>query len=135
MSTSSGALQFLPPPSFNLFELTASFAANGLDVNDLVVLFGTHTAGCSHCSPFVSDGHVDHVPASSHPSRCCSGSGPLQMRRRTVAVVDVLVVAADNIFLFFFQKCLPSANVAHGKGFAVCPRTNTRQIAALPADV
>ena len=106
-----------PPLSFNLSEL----AAKGLDTDDLVVLSGAHTAGCSHCSPFVSDGRADHVPASSHPSRCCSGSGPLQMRRRTVAVVDVLVVAADNIFFIFFPKM-----------FAECQRGTRQRICRVP---
>ncbi|XP_039815046.1 peroxidase 2-like [Panicum virgatum] len=94
--TSSGALQFLPSPSFNLFKLTASFAANGLDVNVLVVLFGTHTAGCSHCSPFVSDGRADLVPASSPPSRCCGRSGPSppDAAADTVAAVDDVIWAS-----------------------------------------
>jgi len=137
LSTSSGALQFLPLPSFNLFELAARFAAKGLDINDLVVLSGAHTAVRSHCSPFVSDGRADPVPASSPPSRCCGGSGPSppDAAADTVAAVDVLVVAADHFFFIFFRKCLPSANVTHGKSFAVCPRTDTRQIVALPAVV
>ncbi|TVU37648.1 hypothetical protein EJB05_10974, partial [Eragrostis curvula] len=52
VSLSSAALQFLPPPSFNLSELTASFAAKGLDVDYLVVLSGAHSVGRAHCSAF-----------------------------------------------------------------------------------
>jgi peroxidase len=103
LSTSNGALQFLPLPSFNLFELAARFATKGLDVDDLIVLSSAHTAVRSHCSPFVSDGRADLVPASSPPSRCCGGSGPSppDAAADTVATVDMLVVAADH---FFFEN-------------------------------
>jgi peroxidase len=67
VSNSSDALQFLPPPSFNLSELTASFAAKGLDVDDLVVLSGAHTVGRSHCSPFVSDGRLNASMSDMNP--------------------------------------------------------------------
>ncbi|RLM85800.1 peroxidase 2-like [Panicum miliaceum] len=67
VSNSSDALQFLPPPSFNHSELTASFAAKGLDVDDLVVLSGAHTVGRSHCSPFVSDGRLNASTSDMNP--------------------------------------------------------------------
>ncbi|XP_028751631.1 peroxidase A2-like [Neltuma alba] len=43
----------LPPPFFNLDQLKASFAAQGLNTTDLVALSGAHTFGRSHCSNFV----------------------------------------------------------------------------------
>ncbi|EAZ04862.1 hypothetical protein EE612_040920 [Oryza sativa] len=52
VSLASEALGILPPPTSNLSALTASFAAKGLGVGDLVVLSGAHSVGRSHCSSF-----------------------------------------------------------------------------------
>ncbi|CAM0906978.1 unnamed protein product [Alopecurus aequalis] len=52
VSLESEALQFLPPPFFNLTELVESFKAKNMNEDDLVVLSGAHTIGVSHCSSF-----------------------------------------------------------------------------------
>ncbi|RCV14212.1 hypothetical protein SETIT_2G407300v2 [Setaria italica] len=52
ISLENETLAFLPPSSFNLSELVQSFVAKGLDVDDLVVLSGSHSIGRSHCSSF-----------------------------------------------------------------------------------
>ncbi|WOL09966.1 peroxidase 5-like [Canna indica] len=42
----------LPPPSFNLNQLTDLFVHKGLSRDDLVALSGAHTIGVAHCTAF-----------------------------------------------------------------------------------
>ncbi|CAN6206244.1 unnamed protein product [Urochloa humidicola] len=65
VSLESETLAFLPPPSFNLSELVDSFKVKGLDVDDLVVLSGSHSIGRSHCSSF-SD-RISTPPSDMNP--------------------------------------------------------------------
>ncbi|CAN6199984.1 unnamed protein product [Urochloa humidicola] len=52
ISFENESLAFLPPPFFNLSQLINSFQVKGLDIDDLVVLSGSHSVGRSHCSSF-----------------------------------------------------------------------------------
>ncbi|XP_072955519.1 peroxidase 51-like [Typha angustifolia] len=51
-STASSVSGRLPPPSFNLDQLTSMFAANGLSQADMIALSAAHTVGFSHCGSF-----------------------------------------------------------------------------------
>lgn len=53
-STSSSVNGKLPQPTFNLNQLNAIFAANGLNQTDMIALSAAHTLGFSHCSKFAN---------------------------------------------------------------------------------
>ncbi|XP_047088655.1 peroxidase 35-like [Lolium rigidum] len=63
-STSASVDGNLPPPSFNLDQLTAIFAANNLSQADMVALSAAHTVGFAHCGTF-----ADRIqPAAADPT-------------------------------------------------------------------
>ncbi|CAN6170567.1 unnamed protein product [Urochloa humidicola] len=51
-STASSVDGKLAPPSFNVDQLTALFATNGLSLADMVALSAGHTVGFAHCGTF-----------------------------------------------------------------------------------
>ncbi|XP_062028526.1 peroxidase 3-like [Rosa rugosa] len=54
ISRSSEALASIPSPFSNFTTLQTSFANQGLDLKDLVLLSGAHTIGVSHCTSFTN---------------------------------------------------------------------------------
>ncbi|CAL5092076.1 unnamed protein product [Urochloa decumbens] len=51
-STASSVDGKLAPPTFNVDQLAALFASNGLEMDDMVALSAGHTVGFAHCGTF-----------------------------------------------------------------------------------
>ncbi|KAH9612706.1 hypothetical protein KSS87_000861 [Heliosperma pusillum] len=70
----AGANKSIPAPSFNLTNLTSSFAAQHLSFKDMVVLSGAHTVGFARCTNFRShiynDTNIDTSFAKSLQQKC-----------------------------------------------------------------
>ncbi|MQM05629.1 hypothetical protein Taro_038446 [Colocasia esculenta] len=68
----------LPPPTFNLTQLTQSFASKGLTQQEMVTLSGAHTLGKSHCTSISSRLYNFNSTASTDPSLDATYSAQLK---------------------------------------------------------
>ncbi|BAF22540.1 Os07g0676900, partial [Oryza sativa Japonica Group] len=69
----------LPPPSFDVANLTASFAAKGLSQADMVALSGAHTVGQAQCQNFrdrlYNETNIDAAFAAALKASCPRPTG------------------------------------------------------------
>ncbi|TVU37250.1 hypothetical protein EJB05_10554, partial [Eragrostis curvula] len=80
-ASKSNAERDLPPPTFDLANLTAAFANKNLSVTDMVALSGAHTIGQAQCLNFrdriYNETNINSTFATSVQANCprTSGSG------------------------------------------------------------
>ncbi|KAI3457926.1 hypothetical protein Pfo_014589 [Paulownia fortunei] len=103
VSSASEALSNLPPPTFNVNQLTQAFANKGLTQEEMVTLSGAHTLGRSHCTSFSDrlynfspntsqDPTLDATYAGQLKQQCPQGTNPnlvVPMDPSSPAVTDV----------------------------------------------
>ncbi|KAL2556312.1 Peroxidase 3 [Forsythia ovata] len=85
ISLASEVLANLPPPTFNVDQLTQNFANKGFTQDEMVTLSGAHTIGRSHCGSFNNrlysfnsttsqDPSLDPIYAAQLKQQCPQGS-------------------------------------------------------------
>uniref|UniRef100_A0A0D9X2X2 peroxidase n=1 Tax=Leersia perrieri TaxID=77586 RepID=A0A0D9X2X2_9ORYZ len=69
----------LPPPNFDVVNLTASFAAKGLSQTDMIALSGAHTIGQAQCQNFrdrlYNETNIDAAFATALKANCPQPTG------------------------------------------------------------
>ncbi|XP_062188326.1 peroxidase 51-like isoform X2 [Phragmites australis] len=100
-STASSVNGKLAPPSFNLDQLTALFATNGLSQADMIALSAGHTVGFAHCNTFsgrIRGPTLDPTLNSTYASQLRAWCPPNVDQRLAVSMDPVTPRDFDNQF-------------------------------------
>ncbi|CAM0876378.1 unnamed protein product [Alopecurus aequalis] len=106
-SMSSNVDGNLPPPSFNLDQLTAIFAQNGLSQNDMIALSAAHTMGFAHCGTFagrIQTAAVDPTMDAGYASQLLAACPPGVDPNVALDLDPVTPKAFDNQYFINLQK-------------------------------
>ncbi|KAJ0974467.1 hypothetical protein J5N97_016432 [Dioscorea zingiberensis] len=96
VSLASEALANLPPPFFNLDQLTQSFASKNFTQEEMIILSGAHTIGRSHCGSFMNRLYTFNSTMSQDPSLNATYAEQLKLKCPNVSTsVNNTVVSMD----------------------------------------
>ncbi|XP_020221818.1 peroxidase 5 [Cajanus cajan] len=95
ISLASDTRTELPPPTFNVNQLTQLFAKKGLTQDEMVTLSGAHTIGRSHCTAFSSRLYNFSSTSSQDPSLEPSYAARLKRQCPQGSTNPNLVVSMD----------------------------------------
>lgn len=87
----------LPPPTFNVDQLTQNFAKKGLSQEEMVTLSGGHTIGRSHCTSFSTRLYNFNGTNSQDPSLDATYAASLKQKCPQASTDPNLVVPMDTI--------------------------------------
>lgn len=113
-STAASVNRNLPQPEFNLDQLTAMFAKNGLSQKDMIALSAAHTLGFSHCGKFAKRIYSFSQHGSVDPT--LNQSYAVQLQSMCPKVVDSrIAIDMDPITPRTFDNQYYK-NLQHGMG-------------------
>lgn len=99
----------LPLPFFNFTQLLSLFQSHGLELKDLVALYGGHTIGLARCATFrahiYDDTNIDLGFAASMQRVCCATGG-----NDNKAPLDETTAKFDNLY---FKALVESKGLLH----------------------
>jgi peroxidase len=128
ISFENETLAFLPPPSFNLTQLVDSFKVKGMNVDDLVVLSGSHTIGRSHCSSF-SD-RISTPPSDMEPglATILKGQCPANPNFTNDPTVVQDIVTPDKLDNQYYKNVLNHKVLFNSDAALLTSRVTTRKV-------
>uniref|UniRef100_A0ACD6A0W3 Uncharacterized protein n=1 Tax=Avena sativa TaxID=4498 RepID=A0ACD6A0W3_AVESA len=106
-STASSVDGNLPPPSFNLDQLTAIFAANNLSQADMIALSAAHTVGFAHCGTFagrIQSNAVDPTMDPGYGSQLLAACPPGVDPNVALDLDPITPKGFDNQYFINLQK-------------------------------